>query len=90
MNPQTGQFDEVKKKKQPLFDRVLNAVDHAVGNVGKKAVKGYVKLGHALGDHHPANGGTFDPDCSGCQSDMHEALSKRGPGIVGYIDGGKK
>lgn len=90
MNPETGQFDSVKKKRVPLFDRVANGIGNVVTGIGNAAVKGVVKLGHTLGDHDTANGGTYDPDCRGCQSDLHEALSKRGPGIVGSIDGGKK
>ena len=91
MNPETGQFDQVKKKKKaPLFDRVVNAVDSAVGSVANKAANGLRKGFHAIGDHHPETGGKFDPDCESCQRDMHEVLSKRGPGIAGYIEGGKK
>jgi len=92
MNPETGQFDQVKKKRVPLFDRFINGVDSVVTGIGNAAVKGYVKLGHTLGDHDTSNGGAFDPECRGCQLDLHEALLKRGPGsgIVGSIDGGKK
>jgi len=92
MELENGQFDKVKKKRVPLFDRFINGVDSVVTGIGNAAVKGVVKLGHALGDHDTSIGGTFDPECRGCQSDLHEALLKRGPGsgIVGYIEGGKK